>query len=346
MVDNVNPEFLKWLEQVTQRTVKQATLIQPLWNAQGACFRATLLPPNGTSAKQNVVAKCAQPTLGSHHPKGWSGNTSFQRKCRSFKVEAYFYNHLQPFTTQECRTPKAIACHPSPSEQHHKMQDTNDTLIVMEDLATLGYEKTTMNLSPDDAVVVLNWLAAFHGQFMGVSDKNLWQEGTYWHLGTRLDEYNAMKSSPLKDAAHKLSTRLKKAKYQTVLHGDAKVANFCFTRHLSQCAAIDFQYVGHGVGVKDVAYFLGSALSESDQRAHNQDLLEVYLQALHQTLKNTDNLNQYADNEISEILDEWRSLYSFACADFHRFLAGWSPDHWKINTHLTTQTQLALNALR
>lgn len=344
MVDEVNPEFIKWLAQATQCEVKHATLIQPLWSEQGACFRATLSPV-GTSATKRVVAKCAQPRLASHHPKGWSGNTSFQRKCRSFKVEAYFYTHLQPFTTQDCKTPKTIALLPSPAGQNQEEQHSNDTLIVMEDLANLGYEKTTMELSPDDAVVVLKWLAAFHGQFMGVSDKNLWQEGTYWHLGTRLDEFNAMKASPLKDAAHGLSTRLNKAKYHTVLHGDAKVANFCFTSHLSHCAAIDFQYTGHGVGVKDVAYFLGSALSESDQLAHNQDLLEVYLQALKQALNNKVTIKRHSDREINEILQEWRSLYPFACADFHRFLAGWSPDHWKINAELTKQTQLALNAL-
>jgi len=62
MVDEVNPEFIKWLAQATQCEVKHATLIQPLWSEQGACFRATLSPV-GTSATKRVVAKCAQPRL-------------------------------------------------------------------------------------------------------------------------------------------------------------------------------------------------------------------------------------------------------------------------------------------
>ena len=62
-------------------------------------------------------------------------------------------------------------------------------------------------------------------------------------------------------------------------------------------------------------------------------------------MNNKVTIKRHSDREINEILQEWRSLYPFACADFHRFLAGWSPDHWKINAELTKQTQLALNAL-
>lgn len=118
MVDEVNPEFIKWLAQATQCEVKHATLIQPLWSEQGACFRATLSPV-GTSATKRVVAKCAQPRLGSHHPRGWSGNTSFQRKCRSFKVEAYFLHSPSTLHNARLQNPKdhcasPLACRAKP----------------------------------------------------------------------------------------------------------------------------------------------------------------------------------------------------------------------------------------
>jgi thiamine kinase-like enzyme len=156
----------------------------------------------------------------------------------------------------------------------------------MEDLASVGFTETTDKLSVDQAKVVLRWLGAFHARFLGQQGAikqrkiKIWDEGSYWHLGTREDEYNAMEESPLKQAAFKIAKSLSNATYQTVIHGDAKVANFCFTQSYNACAAVDFQYVGFGVGVKDVAYFIGSALSEDDQKHYTENCLSVYFEAL------------------------------------------------------------------
>ncbi len=42
---------------------------------------------------------------------------------------------------------------------------------------------------------------------------------------------------------------------------------------------------------------------------------------------------------------EWRTLYAFAWADFHRFLKGWKPDHWKINSYSERITKTVINTL-
>ena len=219
-----------------------------------------------------------------------------------------------------------------------------EVFMVMEDLDAAGFPLRKNHVSSADIKACLSWLANFHAEFMDETPSNLWETGTYWHLETRPDELQELDDLQLKAAASAIDRKLNESPFQTFVHGDAKLANFCFSND-GKVAAVDFQYIGGGCGMKDVAYFLGSTLSESDQLAHNQDLLEVYLQALKQALNNKVTIKRHSDREINEILQEWRSLYPFACADFHRFLAGWSPDHWKINAELTKQTQLALNAL-
>ena len=60
-------------------------------------------------------------------------------------------------------------------------------------------------------------------------------------------------------------------------HGDAKVANFCFTNDQHAVAAVDFQYVGGGIGTQDVIYFLGSFCSEAERMQARRTLLVLLL---------------------------------------------------------------------
>jgi len=103
----------------------------------------------------------------------------------------------------------------------------------------------------------LKWLACFHGKFLNVEPKGLWQIGTYWHLATRPDEYNridGINHLELKDKAFEIDDKLNSCTHQTIVHGDAKLANFCFAKGSDSVAALDFQYVGGGCGMKDVEW--------------------------------------------------------------------------------------------
>ena len=75
--------------------------------------------------------------------------------------------------------------------------------------------------------------------------------------------------------------------------------------------------------MKDVAYCIGSCLNESDCQRLESEILDTYFSHLNKALG--------ATNEALE--NEWRPLYRVAWADFHRFLKGWSPSHWKINSY-------------
>ena len=146
--------------------------------------------------------------------------------------------------------------------------------------------------------------------------------GTYWHLETRPQELAVLDDQRLRAAAPIIDEKLNTCKYKTFVHGDAKLANFCFSES-GQVAGLDFQYVGGGCGMKDVAYFIGSCLNERECERLETKILDTYFEHLQSEM-----------NERNVDLEtEWRSLYRVAWADFHRFLKGWSPGHWKINSY-------------
>ena len=102
-------------------------------------------------------------------------------------------------------------------------------------------------------------------------------------------------------------------------------------------AAVDFQYVGGGCGMKDVAYFIGSCLNESDCEKYESSVLDFYFAELNRSFKQ----NNICING-NELENNWRALYHVAWTDFHRFLKGWSPGHWKINTYSEKVTRQVL----
>ena len=115
-----------------------------------------------------------------------------------------------------------------------------------------------------------------------------------------------MPAGPLKDAAGSLDLRLKTARFQTLVHGDAKPANFCWGAE--SAAAVDFQYVGTGCGMRDVAYFLDCCVPE----AECEGWLDFYFRKL-----------RTAGGWSEELEAEWRGLFPVAWSDFTRFMQVW-----------------------
>ena len=171
----------------------------------------------------------------------------------------------------------------------------------------------------------MKWLAQFHASYLGQAPDGLWEVGTYWHLDTRPDELEVLKQEDvaLSAAARALDERLKASPFQTLVHGDAKLANFCFSDNGASVAAVDFQYIGGGCGMKDLAYFVGSCLDEESCAAEEKNILNRYFSTLKSALDSS--------IDYTALENDWRALYPVAWTDFHRFLKGWSPAHWKIN---------------
>lgn len=288
--------------------------IQNLWSGYGEIIRYTLQG----SKISSVIVKQVQLPQAVTHPRGWSTSLSHTRKLKSYQVESYWYQHFANQCTEKCRIPECYGV----------IFEGEEVLMILEDLDASGFPLRFSEVSLTEIKSCLSWLAHFHATFMQTDPEGLWETGTYWHLDTRPDELEAMTDLSLKNAASKIDKSLQKTHYKTFVHGDAKLANFCFSEKTHQVAAVDFQYVGGGCGMKDVAYFIGSCLQEEDCATYEQELLQYYFDVLVQVCK-----EKKPAIDTQQLVQDWTQLYPIAWTDFHRFLKGWSPDHWKINSY-------------
>lgn len=357
-------------------TVASFELVQPLWSGYGQILRVSLMVDSlahgaadegGASAPTSVVVKRVAP------PKQTHPSISHARKCRSYQVEVAFYER---FSTQldprTCRVPRLLS-------SRRGGECPEEVLLVLEDLDAAGFPGRSEELTLSDAQSVVTWLANFHRTFLDrrpaqidatasptnrrgrgskpgrakrlhpgarpparvpVPDEatteqagGMWPQGTYWHLATRPEELEQMDDRDvLKANAAAIDELLRSARHTTLLHGDAKLANFCMQAQSGPVAAVDFQYAGWGPGVVDLAYAIGSfpGLGASLDE-HEAGLLDLYFAEL------------AADDPTVE--QEWRELYCVAVADFERFLAGWSPGHWKRNGYTARKAKEALSLI-
>lgn len=280
--------------------------IAAVWSGYGEVVRYAL---TGAEAGSVVVK---------HISPGKGRGRSHDRKLRSYEVESTWYREWAERCGPGCRVPRCL----------HVERQHGEWLFVFEDLDAAGFAVRRRYLSDPQLHAILRWLATFHATFLGERPRGLWKTGTYWHLRTRPDEHRAMEAGPLRDAAAAIDARLSGARFLTLVHGDAKPANFCFTAD-TRVAAVDFQYAGGGCGIKDVAYLLAGEDKSALRRG-----LDVYFRVLREAANGVD---------LDALETEWRELYPWAWADFHRFLVGWAPD-WRYQKHELALTEAVLRA--
>jgi len=306
------------LQRTGASSLFEKEVIQELWSGYGKIIRVGL----ENASRESVIVKHVQLPVYKNHPRGWNTDIGHQRKIKSYKVEATWYDIYSE--NSAARLPQCLA---------FEMQN-DEVLIVLEDLDEAGYPLRKKAVVWEEIAECLKWLAQFHASYLGKVPNGLWESGTYWHLGTRPQELAVLEDQKLRKAAAVIDEKLNTCEYKTFVHGDAKLANFCFAKD-GQVAGVDFQYVGGGCGMKDVAYFIGSCLNEKECERLEAQILDTYFEYLQSEMK-----------ERNDALErEWRSLYRVAWADFHRFLKGWSPGHWKINTYSERVTAEVINNL-
>lgn len=315
MHHDLNPHFLATIRSATgANSMKVTEHIQELWSGYGQILRIQL----EATTPSTVIAKYVRVPTAANHPRGWNSDLSHQRKLKSYQVETAWYRDWSQRCGNDCRTPKLLA-----HDQHG-----DEILLVLEDLDAAGFPVRHNSVSPSELASCIDWLANFHATFMNAEPKNLWKTGTYWQLATRTEELAAIDDIALKNAAPKIDQILTNARYQTIVHGDAKLSNFCFSETGDSVAAVDFQYVGGGCGMKDLAYFIGSCLDETACEKQESKILARYFGTLRTALA-----VKHPGIDPAAVETEWRALYAVAWTDFHRFLKGWSPSHWKINSY-------------
>ncbi|WP_044205919.1 oxidoreductase family protein [Flammeovirga sp. OC4] len=307
--------------------IEEVEMIQQLWSGYGSIKRY-----NVEGCEMNsVVVKHVQLSSQKNHPRGWNTNLSHLRKVKSYEVETYWYQHYSHLCDDNMTIPKCLAFD----------EFNGDVLIIMEDLDQIGFPERLHQVGWTEINACLKWLAYFHAKFLNHQTEGLWEIGTYWHLDTRPDELEALEDLPLKNTAEKIDQTLNQAKYKTIVHGDAKLANFCFSADGENVSAIDFQYIGGGVGMKDLIYFIGSCMSEEECEKYEADFLDIYFSNLKEGIT-----LYHPELDASEVIKEWKGLFKVAWTDFHRFLKGWSPGHWKINSYSEKLSQSVIQQLQ
>jgi hypothetical protein len=293
-------------------------MLQRLWGGYGRIVR-TRDPSTGATL---IVKDIRWPPAGK--------DRSHLRKLRSYQVEAHWYSTWASQVPETCRIPRS---------QGQECHETGMRL-VLEDLDACGYGRRTSCPKGIDLETVIGWLATFHATFLGRVPEGLWDEGSYWHLATRPEEFESMPHGPLREAAREIDRRLCQARWRTVVHGDAKPDNFCFGKPGS-VAAVDFQYVGGGCGMRDLAYLLDCVLDEALDDTLTAKWLDAYFIAFARAMA----MDSRKAHLTASVEAEWRGLFPVAWLDFQRFLQGWSPGYAHPTARLERRIRQELSKL-
>ena len=155
---------------------------------------------------------------------------------------------------------------------------------------------TLYSMERSVAEAAVRSVAKLHAYFWGTAKSNsavqevgLAEQGTYWYLDTRPDEYDNLDGrsrsgilARLKRAARGIDAALKERDYQAICHGDLKACNMSLSLVPSLVTFVDFQYLGKACPGKDLAYLFvcGMDIDDDFEEKQEDELLRLYISEL------------------------------------------------------------------
>ncbi|KAH8177132.1 ecdysteroid kinase domain-containing protein [Sarocladium implicatum] len=293
-------------------------------------------------------------------PKGRGGDEGHLRKILSYEVEQHFYANLAPRLSQDVRVATCLAS--TERDDHGLegfvamlladlrlefpiaggKRDVLQPQQVHSAIDWLGsFHKASKGWRTEGDLesFILPPLEEAKRRGSGKAGDKVWLNGGYTYLATRQKEYSNLKtdsssewSSALCETQPSLGCSVAEAvakvltprgrPTESFIHGDVKSENLFTTTEGDAVAFFDFQYIGLGLGVCDLAKLftcsvpmtmLGDDADEAIQAsAEEDDLLQRYRRAL------CVNSSEESYNE-----QEFKRHWECALVDWCRFQASW-----------------------
>jgi hypothetical protein len=209
----------------------------------------------------------------------------------TYRAEVNFFRELAPRLAVNC-----------PNSYFQLLDEASGNgLVLLEDLTArnVSFGRQTEPLKPAAAARVLELQASYHARLWSAPelDQLRWltpggaiREANvvdtflgFWGVAEKQPRFEHVPSG-LRDPARIRRALLRLQEIddregQCVVHGDAHPGNLYFERD-GRPGYLDWQTVMRGHWAFDVTYFLISALTVADRRAHERDLLKHYLGCL------------------------------------------------------------------
>jgi len=290
----------------TISSVTSQSQVATLWAGMGSIVRLQCKVASGE--KKTIIAK----HIKCSNPRSFGD----KRKEASYHVEAAFYAKYSSELSQ-----KHVCC-----EGLHSEDDGQGSITI---LMTPLPNNTISYMDGDTAKAAVRSVAVLHARFWGNTkadaavEAGMAEQGTYWYLDTRPDEYDNMSSrglsGKLKRAARDIDEALKEYKYQTIVHGDLKSCNMSISNDPSYVTLVDFQYCGKACPAKDLAYLFvcGMDIDDDFESGQESEMLQLYIDTLAENCVGSD------EEAPLPALDELREALDMAYCDLYRWMLGW-----------------------